>query len=99
MPIPLRSVTDVSAVIHDARRALGLSQRELAERVGVSRQWVVEIEGGKSRAELGLVLRTLDALGVRLVVDDGSERSPAIASLVTGADIDALLDRAKGRTP
>ncbi len=98
VPIPVRSATDVGAVIHDARRALGLSQRELADRAGVSRQWIVEIEGGKSRAELGLVIRTLDVLGVRLVVDDGSERPPAVA-VVTGADIDALLDRAKGRTP
>lgn len=98
MPIPIRSVSDLGAAIRDRRRALDLSQRELAERVGVSRQWIVEIEGGKSRAQLGLVLRTLEALGVNLAMDDGSTASapgPAISS----SDIDALLDRARGRKP
>ena len=99
MPIPVRSVTDLGAAIRDRRRALGLSQRELAERVDVSRQWIVEIEGGKSRAELGLVLRTLEALGVDLAIDDGSTAAVTPALAVSPSDIDALLDRARGRKP
>ena len=96
MPIPVRSVTDLGAAIRDRRRALDLSQRDLAERVGVSRQWVVEIEGGKSRAELGLVLRTFEALGVSLAIDDGSTAAAAPRRAVSPSDIDAILDRARG---
>lgn len=99
MPIPLRSVADFGAAIRDHRRALDLSQRDLAERAGVSRQWIVEIEGGKSRAELGLVLRTLEALGVDLAIDDGSTAPSAPAQAISGSDIDALLDRVRGRKP
>ncbi len=41
---------------------LGLDQASLATRVGVSRQWIVAVEAGKARAEVGLVLRTLTAV-------------------------------------
>lgn len=63
-----RTPTDLGNLIREQRRKLGLDQRALAERVGVSRQWIVEVEGGKPRAEIGLVLRTLTALGLELEV-------------------------------
>ena len=53
--------------VHDRRKALGLSQTNLAERVRVSRQWIAALERGKSSVELGKVLKTLRALG--LVID------------------------------
>ena len=51
----IRTPADLGAVIRDHRKRLGLGQAELAEKIGVSRQWVVGIERGHSRAELGLV--------------------------------------------
>ncbi len=43
------------------RKQLKLDQSTFAKQIGVSRQWVIEIERGHPRAELGLVLRALDA--------------------------------------
>lgn len=90
----VRTPTDVGALIRQRRRALQLDQRSLAERVGVSRQWLIDVERGKPRAELGLILRTLDALGVRLQV---GERLPAGKGTVAARvpDIDAIIDGAK----
>jgi HTH-type transcriptional regulator / antitoxin HipB len=62
----LRTPTDIGLLIRQRRRAQRLDQAELARRVGVSRQWIIGMEQGKVRAELNLVLRTLDALGVVL---------------------------------
>jgi HTH-type transcriptional regulator/antitoxin HipB len=45
---------------------LGLSQAELAERVGMTRQWVIGLEKGAPGAALGTVLRTLAELGLAL---------------------------------
>ncbi len=91
----IRTSIDLGAVIRDHRRRLGLDQRSLAERVGVSRQWIVEVEKGKSRAEIGLVLRTLDVLGVALAVADSA---PAGAEDVAPVvDIDAIVDAARGK--
>jgi DNA-binding XRE family transcriptional regulator len=41
-------------------------QKSLVETIGVSREWIVEIEKGKPRAQVGLVLRALNILGIAL---------------------------------
>ncbi len=72
----LRTATDVAAVIRERQRALRMVQGTLAQRVGASRKWVVEVEKGKPRAALRLVLRTLEVLGLVLRVDSsGPARS------------------------
>jgi len=66
--VPINHNWTVSFPEHLAqlRKERGFTQPQLAEKIGASRQWVVGIERGHSRAELGLVLRTLDTLGIRL---------------------------------
>lgn len=63
-----RSPAEFGHVARHARRHLGLTQAQLAERVGVSRKWIVDFEAGKRAAELSLVLRTLNVLGLELDV-------------------------------
>jgi len=70
LPMLVRTPGDLGKLIRVRRRALGLGQQELADRVGVSRLWIVEFERGKPRAEVGLVLRTLNALGLELDITD-----------------------------
>jgi HTH-type transcriptional regulator / antitoxin HipB len=72
--------TDLGLAIRDRRRKLGLGQRELADRVGVSRQWIVEVEHGKARAEVGLVLRTLQALEIGLFLEAGDSTEPTVSA-------------------
>lgn len=84
----VRNSAEVGLCIRERRRELGIDQRTLAARIGVSRQWVVAIEKGKARAEVGLVLRALTALG--LAVD--------IRPTVAGpTEIDEIVDRARRR--
>lgn len=90
----LRTAKDIGALIRDERKKQNLDQAELAERIGVSRRWVLQVEGGKPRAELGLVLKALDALGLTLSIDS------AFGSRTGGAeiepiDIDAIVDAAR----
>jgi HTH-type transcriptional regulator/antitoxin HipB len=77
----VRTPLDIGAAIRDRRRRLKLGQDELAARVGVSRKWIIDIEKGKPRAEIGLVLRTLDALGLRLSLDDEESSARAAAGI------------------
>jgi HTH-type transcriptional regulator / antitoxin HipB len=58
------SIADVAATIRGRRQDLGLTQAALAERTGISRKWIYQFESGKPTAELGLVLRVLEALGL-----------------------------------
>ena len=66
----IRTPVDVGALIRDRRTKVGLKQQSLAGKVGVSRQWLIEVEKGKPRAEIGLVLRTIEVLGILLVTGD-----------------------------
>jgi HTH-type transcriptional regulator / antitoxin HipB len=50
-----------------ARKALGLTQRELAMAVGVGERFIVELEAGKPTAQLGKALAAAKAVGMRLV--------------------------------
>ena len=85
----IRTPADLGAVIRERRKRLGLDQAELARRIGVSRQWVVGIERGRARAELGLVLHALNALGLQLNTFLPNPRTK------TGPDIDAIVANAK----
>jgi HTH-type transcriptional regulator/antitoxin HipB len=97
-----RTPEDIGLLIRDQRLKLGLDQRSLAERVGVSRQWIVEVERGKPRAEVGLILRTLAAL--ELQIDIGGAGLKRTAQPVKGGarprariDLNAVIDRARGK--
>ena len=94
----IRTPLDLGLAIRDRRRKLKLSQTELARRAGVGRQWVVAIEHGKSRAELGLVLRTLSALNLPLAIDPGDRRPPS-SDDISPVDIDAIMNAAKKEPP
>jgi hypothetical protein len=56
----------------------------------VSTLWISEFESGKPTAELGLVMRLLDVLGLRLALDErgGDDRPQPLEPV----DLDALLD-------
>ena len=90
----IRTPRDLGAAIRDRRRRRrGWSQRELAEKVGASRQWVNEVEKGKTRTEIGLALRALDALDVNLRLDHDDRTDDEDDSL----DIDEIVDNARGK--
>lgn len=89
----LRTPQDIGAFLREQRQKAGLDQASLAKRVGVSRQWIVEVEGGKPRAEVGLVLRALNALGVSIQAD----LSPHYRAVADSPemDIDAIIEKAR----
>ena len=49
----MRTPVELGLILRGRRKDLGLSQEALGQRTGVSRQWIVEVEQGKERAELG----------------------------------------------
>ena len=71
----IRTASELGLAIRSRRRELKLDQAELARRVGVTRQWVIDIEKGKPRAELELVMRALHALELRSVLNRTEARA------------------------
>lgn len=57
---------EIVAAARGRRRELGLSQDELARRLGVSRTWVQDFEHETGRASIDTVLRLMHILGLPL---------------------------------
>lgn len=93
----IRTATDLGAFIRERRAKLGMDQSDLAEKAGTSRKWIVEVEQGKPRAEIGLILRTLKTLGVSLDIAVDRTKKASAASEPGNVDINNILSSLKKR--
>jgi HTH-type transcriptional regulator/antitoxin HipB len=95
----IRTSSDLGALIRERRLKSGLDQLALARKAGTSRKWLVEVEKGKPRAEIGLILRTLKALGVTLSAADTTNNvAPGRTKTATpSVDINQVIDSLKRR--
>jgi y4mF family transcriptional regulator len=62
----ITSTEELGQLVRAARKQQGLSQEALAGASGVGPRFIVELEKGKQRCELGKVLLVLQMLGVSL---------------------------------
>jgi len=76
----------------EAREDAALTQSDLAEMVGTSRQWIFDLERGKPNLRLGLVLKALSVLGlachIGYATTGGGEGG-------TGTSLSEVLNRAR----
>jgi HTH-type transcriptional regulator/antitoxin HipB len=74
--IILRTPEQLGAAIRLKRKEKGLTQSGLAALLGAERKWVINLESGNSKAEIGLILRAFEALNLRASLNDaGKPRS------------------------
>jgi y4mF family transcriptional regulator len=66
------TAADIGAFIRERRRELGLTQAELAERVGIGTTYLSHLENGKETAEIGKALYLLQMLGLNLFIEKRS---------------------------
>ena len=67
----------IARLIHGERKRQALRQDDLAAMAGASDAFIRDLERGKPTVQLGKVLRVLDELGIRLVLElpDAPQRS------------------------
>jgi HTH-type transcriptional regulator/antitoxin HipB len=63
---PITTSQEYGALIRQKRKALGLTQDELAERCGVGVRFIVDLESGKPSCQLGKALTAAVEVGLRL---------------------------------
>jgi len=69
-----------------------MTQADLARAAGVGRQWIVAIEAGKPRAEVGKAFQTLAALDLSLSVHGEGIPEPSGARVrIAVPDIEAVV--------
>lgn len=87
----VRNAFQIGVLVRDRRKALGIGQQVLADRLGVSRYWVSQLENGNSGASIGQTLNALAVLGVGL---DAQIQGTAKGHTPTSVDLfAAVLDR------
>ena len=65
----IRNVADLGAEIRLARKAMGLTQGQLAGASGVGESFVYNIEHGKETAEIGKALHVARMAGIDLYIE------------------------------
>ncbi len=78
-----QSPREFAALIRSRRKQRGWSQSQLAALAGVSRDWIIGLEKGRSTVEFGLVLRTIKALGLSFSLTPTPD-SPPVSSINLG---------------
>lgn len=79
----IHTVPELAALVRERRKALGLTQADVAARIGASRQWLVAFEGGQANVELAPVLRALRLLGLTIAVTPIATEPPQTPSADT----------------
>jgi len=74
------NANDVGNIVRRRRTEAGLSQTELADKIGVSRKWIADLEKGHPRAQLQLVLDALNALDALVDIIDAPGAESAVGA-------------------
>ncbi len=91
----IRNASEIGQLIRETRNKRKLSQRELAERVGVHQPKISEIERGKATAHIGIVLRILAALDLKVDIRAEPDTRRQITDepdYDDGINLDAIAD-------
>lgn len=71
-----RTAGQIGAIVRRARRNAGLTQAELGKRIGLRQATISTLEAGAPAARLSTLLDALTALGLEIIIDNRSRRSP-----------------------
>lgn len=82
----IRTAADFGKIVKAARRQQRRTQAQLAQSIGASRKWIVDLEAGRTTGDLSLILRVLNALGIDLHIEERRDWSAE-----TGIDLDEIV--------
>lgn len=74
------SKKSIIAQLRALRIQRGMTQQELADKAGTTRQWIVYIESGKSSPSLATLEPVLKALNAELLLHDLTENNSKTTS-------------------
>ena len=82
-------------IVREARRRAGLSQAQLADRLGTTQSAIARIECGRSEPSFSKVVAAARACGIELVprLVDVDEADWSVASTNLGLSVDARVRR------
>lgn len=66
--LPARKLPDIAAVIRAVREDAEMSQAELADKLGFSRDYMIDLESGRSTTHTTRLFRVLHELGISITL-------------------------------
>ncbi|MHB1947473.1 MAG: helix-turn-helix transcriptional regulator [Gammaproteobacteria bacterium] len=60
---------DIGKIVKNTRKALGVTQRDLALTAGTGLRFIIELEQGKPSCQLEKVLTVLRTLGIKIIIE------------------------------
>ncbi|RQS36269.1 XRE family transcriptional regulator [Burkholderia sp. Bp8992] len=89
MAFPVQTLTQLRPILVGFRKSAGLTQAQLAARVGVTQQSYAQLEANPSAVSIERLFKVLNALGVRMTLSlderDESAKAADSASAVAAA--------------
>jgi len=67
-PYRVYGATSLGVALRHFRKEAGLTQQELADRIGLHRSYLSELEGGKETEQVRRLFQLLRQLGVRITL-------------------------------
>lgn len=99
MQLTIRTVPDLGLALRATRRSAKVRLDDLAGMAGVSKQFVSDVEYGKSTVQFGLVLKLLAEIGVVLTVDIPEAATTDLAKLRLSGGLKPRKPRADSTRP
>ncbi len=82
----VRDHISLGRIVRQHRRSQGLTQQVLSDRAGVSRFWLVQLEGGKlPNVQYSQLRQTLLALNLTLHIEPAHDRDSTLDDILGGA--------------
>ncbi|MGI9211453.1 MAG: helix-turn-helix domain-containing protein [Methylococcaceae bacterium] len=69
MKIPIKTATEIGAIVRACRKAQGIRQDDAAGSIGVCENFLGKIERGSDSVQWGKLFQVLDGLGIHVVLD------------------------------
>lgn len=102
MAFPVQTLTQLRPILVGFRKSAGLTQAQLAARLGVTQQSYAQLEANPSAVSIERLFKVLNTLGVRMTLGLGAQdelAGPADADTGTDARPARRKPAAKTRTP
>ncbi|UOB59047.1 helix-turn-helix domain-containing protein [Burkholderia pyrrocinia] len=104
MAFPVQTLTQLRPILVGFRKSAGLTQAQLAARLGVTQQSYAQLEANPSAVSIERLFKVLNTLGVRMTLglgaqDDSAESAQPDADADTDAGSAARKPAAKKRIP
>ncbi|WP_175870471.1 helix-turn-helix transcriptional regulator [Burkholderia sp. BCC0397] len=80
MAFPVQTLTQLRPILVGFRKSAGLTQAQLAARLGITQQSYAQLEANPSVASIERLFKVLNALGVRMMLGLEERGAPAEAA-------------------